>query len=81
MSLKDMRLNLPLPLHNIVSPPSTKINLASSIRQYPQSTFRIGQGTASPRSLQGLIFGISKMEFIFHYLRGALLGIPLARIT
>ncbi|CDM32927.1 hypothetical protein DTO013E5_9380 [Penicillium roqueforti] len=32
-------------------PPSTRINLAKSIRHYMQSTLRFGQGTVSPRSL------------------------------
>ncbi|KAJ5185939.1 hypothetical protein N7491_006191 [Penicillium cf. griseofulvum] len=36
------------------SAPSTKINLAKSIRHCMQSTFRIGQGTVSPRSLYGV---------------------------
>jgi hypothetical protein len=39
--------------------PSTKINLAKSIRHYMQSTRRFGQGTVSPRSL------ISRMQSRF----------------
>ncbi|KAJ5824386.1 hypothetical protein N7447_006726 [Penicillium robsamsonii] len=48
MSLKGLRSNPPL-LHKLV--PSTKIDLAKSIRHYMQSTFRFGKGTVSPRSL------------------------------
>ncbi|KAJ5977947.1 hypothetical protein N7501_001289 [Penicillium viridicatum] len=33
---------------------STKIDLAKSIRHYMQSTFRFGQGTVSPHSLNGM---------------------------
>ncbi|KAJ5208510.1 hypothetical protein N7449_002889 [Penicillium cf. viridicatum] len=41
----------PAPPSSQASSPSTKINLAKSIRHYMQSTFRFGQGTVSPRSL------------------------------